>query len=350
MRAAALGAKVDPDEDGPAADIIVVMVDDHAYIPDERVLERLPNIKQFFLEDGRRFNQMHNETPLCCPARAGLLSGQHTLTHHVVENNGNPLNQKRTLPVALHKVGYHTVLVGKYLNRWRGTVTPPGWDNVAMAKGAYRSAFWRNGTLKNFKNMFIDQANRVQARNWTRTAPKDQPMFMLVSVRAPHVDQCVHDKTQICYEPRVMDRDVGAPACADIPDFLPPSYTTETRPGADQPMPDWPDGWKLVDVCESLLVVDRMVGDLVKEQAKRDRPAYFVFLSDNGMAWGQHGDPYKRVPWSTQLPFYINGPGIEPGDSEDLLSLIDVPLTFAEIAGAQDALGRWAQLPRSAER
>ena len=100
-------------------------------------------------------------------------------------------------------------------------------------------------------------------------------------------------------------------------------------------MPDWPDGWKLVDVCESLLVVDRMVGDLVKEQAKRDRPAYFVFLSDNGMAWGQHGDPFKRVPWSTQMPFYVNGPGVEPGDSEDLLSIIDVPVTIADIAGGR---------------
>jgi arylsulfatase A-like enzyme len=100
-------------------------------------------------------------------------------------------------------------------------------------------------------------------------------------------------------------------------------------------MPDWPDGWQLQGVCESLLVIDRMVGDIVEEQAQRDRPAYFIYMSDNGMAWGQHGNPFKRVPWSTQMPFYMSGPGIEAGSTAALQSLIDVPVTIADMAGAE---------------
>ncbi|MFV2063963.1 MAG: sulfatase [Chloroflexota bacterium] len=316
-------------------DIFVVLVDDLGFLPDQRVLERLPNIREVFLENGTRFTQMHNETPLCGPARAGLLSGQNTLRHGVIGNDGNALDLSRTLPLALDDVGYQTVMVGKLLNRWKGTRTPPGWDNVAMAKGAYRSAYWRNGELTSYRPMFIDEANRVQVVEWTEQAPPDAPLFLLASMRAPHVDQCVNEKGVTCYTPRVMERDIGAAECAGIPDFKPPSYSLERRTGPAQDMPDWPDGWKLVDVCESLLVIDRMVGDIVEAQSERGRPAWFIFMSDNGMSWGQHGNPFKRVPWSTQMPMYISGPGVGQGETDALLSLIDIPVTIADIAGAE---------------
>jgi arylsulfatase A-like enzyme len=150
------------------------------------------------------------------------------------------------------------------------------------------------------------------------------------------VDQCVNDKDRICYTPRVMERDQGASECADIPDFAPPSYSLERRLGPPQDMPPWPDGWQLTGVCESLLVIDRMVGETVEAQAERDRPAYYVYLSDNGMAWGAHGNPFKRVPWASRTPLYISGPGIEPGTTTDSLqSLMDLPVTLAELGGAQ---------------
>src|SRR5687767_2070556 len=41
-----------------APDIVVVMVDDLGYLPDDRVLERLPNIKGLWLDGGLRFTRM----------------------------------------------------------------------------------------------------------------------------------------------------------------------------------------------------------------------------------------------------------------------------------------------------
>jgi choline-sulfatase len=99
-------------------------------------------------------------------------------------------------------------------------------------------------------------------------------------------------------------------------------------------MPDFPDGWPLVPICESLLVVDRMVGEIVEAQAARGRPAYFVLMSDNGMAWGQKSFPQKHVPPSTRLPFYLAGPGIEPGVTDAFLSNVDVGPTLAALGGA----------------
>jgi choline-sulfatase len=98
-------------------------------------------------------------------------------------------------------------------------------------------------------------------------------------------------------------------------------------------MPDWPDGWRMRAVCESLLVVDRMIGEVVEAQAARGRPAVFVFMSDNGMSWGQKGFTFKQTPPSARLPFYVAGTGIAPATTEALLSLIDVAPTLADLAG-----------------
>ena len=103
---------------GLAPDIIVVMVDDLGYMPDERVLERLPSI-QLWLDGGLRFTGMYDETPLCCPARSNFLTGLHTWHHGITKNNGNRLDVSHTIAVALHEAGYHTLMAGNYLNKVR---------------------------------------------------------------------------------------------------------------------------------------------------------------------------------------------------------------------------------------
>src|SRR4051794_9544507 len=77
-------------------DMVVFMVDDLGAI-DERILERLPNIKDLFLKGGLRFDSSHSETPLCCPGRASFLTGQHTRTHGVVINRARLLDPTHTV-------------------------------------------------------------------------------------------------------------------------------------------------------------------------------------------------------------------------------------------------------------
>jgi N-acetylglucosamine-6-sulfatase len=83
-------------------DLIVVMVDDLAAI-DNRIFERLPNIKSLFLDAGLSFDQFYGEEPLCCPARATFLTGQHVRHHHVVTNDARLLDPSRTVATALHR-------------------------------------------------------------------------------------------------------------------------------------------------------------------------------------------------------------------------------------------------------
>jgi arylsulfatase A-like enzyme len=320
-----------------APDIVVVMVDDLGRVPGDPVLLRLPNIRRRFIREGTRVTNMHSETPLCCPGRATFQTGQHTLRHGVVRNDGDLLDPDDTLNVALRAAGYYTFMVGKYYNRYGGPRVPPGWSDIAMRAASRPASFWVNGDKRVFPRRWVDEVVRTTAVRWLSRAPRGRPAFGWVSFVAPHVCARARDPESTCYyEPHVIRRDRGASSCRGLGPFRPPSYSIRTHRYETKPMPRWPRGWKLTAVCESMLVVDRAVRDLIAAQRERERPAYFVFLSDNGMAWGQHGFSQKHVPLASRLPFYVAGAGIGHGARLDgLVSNIDIAPTLAEAAGVR---------------
>ncbi len=317
-------------------DIIIVMADDLGYVTDDRVLSQLPNIRELWLEGGLRLERMYDQTPLCSPSRASLLTGKDTLAHGVERNDPRPLDDTETLAVALDEAGYHTAMAGKYLNRYDGSIVPPGWDEALMLRSEAKASFWRDGRPVSYRGRFSDDVIREEAVRQVREAPGDQPLLSWVSLGAPHVCEATGEQ---CYTPEIMRRDQGAEACASLAPFKPPSYTTSTNPREVRAMPPWPRGWRLREVCESLLVVDRTVGQLAAAQADRERPALFVLMSDNGMSWGQKGFSLKHTPPATRAPFYAAGTGVPAGSSEALLSKIDIAPTLAEAAGVDLA---WA--------
>ena len=165
----------------------------------------------------------------------------------------------------------------------------------------------------------------------SNASPRLTCATQFLSLVAPH--PCKSEGKQ-CYLPDVMPRDDGAKACKGIEKFKPPTYSTTVNPREVRGMPAWRSGWRLRSFCESMRVVDRTVRQLVKAQAERGRPAYFIFTADNGMAWGQKGFSLKHTPPSTRTPFYVAGPGIEPGTTDALTSKIDIAPTLAQIADA----------------
>jgi arylsulfatase A-like enzyme len=312
-----------------APDIVVVVVDDLGFLPREQVLERLPAVRELWLDGGLRFTEMHDESPLCSPSRANLLTGRHTLAHGVPRNEPSGLDDSRTIAVALDEAGYRTMLVGKYLNHYDGTVVPPGWDHAFIHRTASDAVFWDDGELLRLRGRDSDDVIRQEAVRSLRRAPTDEPLFALVAPGVPHCDRGGRE----CHIPDVMERDQGARACRAVKPFRPPTYTVRTNRREVREMPDWPRGWRLTEVCEAMQVVDRTVRQLVAAQAERGRDAYFVFLSDNGMAWGQHGFSLKHTPPSTRSPFLVAGPDVAPGETAALSSMIDVAPTLAELAG-----------------
>src|SRR3954470_10129795 len=97
--------------------ILVVMTDDQAAAD----VAQMPNVKRLLARRGTTFADAIDSFPLCCPARATFITGQYAHNHGVAGNfypygwygmkgRGN------TLPAWLQKSGYHTALIGKWLN------------------------------------------------------------------------------------------------------------------------------------------------------------------------------------------------------------------------------------------
>ena len=103
----------------------------------------------------------------------------------------------------------------------------------------------------------------------------------------------------------------------------------------------------------ALQSVDRAVGSLVetlRETGELD-DTVIVFTSDNGYSLGEHRFVGKNVLTDPvlQVPLLVRGPGIAPGTTSDLpVTLVDLPATFAAIAGASPVVAastarRWCR-------
>ncbi|HYI22350.1 MAG TPA: sulfatase-like hydrolase/transferase [Candidatus Limnocylindrales bacterium] len=312
-------------------DIVVVMVDDLGAI-DERVLERLPNIRELFLERGLRFDSAYSETPLCCPGRASFLTGLHTRNHGVVANRANMLDPSRTIATALHDAGYWTIMAGKYLNYpdQMADKTPDGWDRAAILRtwlGNVWSSWWVQDRAET--HGYHDRYLQSRALHWLERAPSNQPVFMWLAARAPHWAQSTNDgPVQGRLHPWRADverRYMSDDRCNGIDDWKPDNYAWDKRP----------DGFPLGRICRSLLTVDQMVGKMRAEMARQGRNPIWMFTSDNGMAWGADGFPLKNVPQAGRLPVYFAGRGVVEGSTDALVSNIDFGPTLADLGNAR---------------
>jgi arylsulfatase A-like enzyme len=113
--------------------IVVIMTDDQWY----GSTAYMPQTTALLAAKGVAFKNYHVSNPLCCPSRSTFLTGQYSHTHGV-ESNGPPnggfgaFDDSSTLATWLHGAGYHTTLIGKYLNGYgsgtSATYVPPGWE------------------------------------------------------------------------------------------------------------------------------------------------------------------------------------------------------------------------------
>ncbi len=311
-------------------DVVVFMVDDLGAI-DERILDRLPNIKDLFVKNGLRFDAAYSETPLCCPGRASFLTGEHTRTHGVVVNRARLLDPTHTVATALHDADYYTIMAGKYLNYpdQMTDKTPDGWDRSAILRtwmGNAWSSWWVNGAAH--VAGYHDRFTLSKGMQWLQKAPSSQPVFMWLAARAPHWAQSTNDGGLVIGRRKPWQPDIelnykSDPRCDNIPNWQPDNYAWARKP----------DGFPLEKICRSMLTVDEMVGKVRAEMAREGRNPVYMFTSDNGMAWGVDGYPLKNVPEAGRLPVYFAGKGVVDGHTNALVSNIDFGPTITDLAG-----------------
>jgi len=83
-------------------------------------LRFMPRTRKLLVRNGIEFKNSFSPNPICCPARASFLTGRYSHNHKVFSHQEpwgfGSFDDRYTMPTALNASGYHTALIGKYLN------------------------------------------------------------------------------------------------------------------------------------------------------------------------------------------------------------------------------------------
>ena len=326
--------------------VVVILTDDQRW----DTLWAMPAVKKDLIDHGVNFKNGFVVNSACCPSRASILTGQYSHSTGVYTNTGSEggyrsFNDASTIPTWL-EMDYTSVLIGKYLNNYEfaglnGRI-PLGWDHwVAFPRGHYENyALNIDGEVVEFGTGAENYSTDVLADQAVKFIEgTDGPLFMYFSPKAPHYPA----------DPAPRDRH----AFSGLAPWRPPNYNEADV--SDKPQwvqatdPLTPaeqhqiDGFRL-DQLRTLLAVDRAVSRIVDalQQTGRLSNTLIIYMSDNGMVWGEHRMHGKGVAYeeSVRVPLVVRYDPLvkKPRTSEDLVANIDVAPTAADLAGV-DAPG-----------
>jgi N-acetylglucosamine-6-sulfatase len=350
--------------------IVVITTDDQTVAQLNE--STMPTVMNQIVGQGTSFENTIATTPLCCPSRATMITGQYTHNHQVFNNRpgyASLVGKRNVLPAWLQRAGYVTAHVGKYLNRYgkgtdqKETDVGPGWDQWATAlepRGYFDYELQVNGRTKKFGNADGDYLTRQF--NWRavkmikKYTPRQQPLYLQLDQFAPH-ERGAGDPAERCAGGAVPDPlDDGLFTDVALPQ--PPNYNeanVSDKPTSVQQRPeigpeeqaDIERRWRCA--LASLAAVDRGVADVIAaltETGELDNTV-IMFWSDNGFFYGEHRIPSQktfpyeealRVPMIWRVPSQYLGGAEQVRTAGSLVGNIDIAPTILDLADAQPCL------------
>jgi arylsulfatase A-like enzyme len=317
--------------------VLVIITDDQ-----RSGLSVMPFTRKWFVNGGTRYPRAFANTPLCCPARASIMTGLYAHNHGVLNNqSGANLDQDATIQNALHEAGYRTALFGKFLNRWELTTPPPHFDRWSVYSNqldgevftnpTYYGGLWNvDGAMKQvaaYSTRFVGRRATAFLRD--QELEDDRPWFMFVTPNAPHppsTPETAYADAPVSFWP-------GSPATseADLSD-KPPWWQTRG-------MSQLRGRTVRIKQYRALMSVDDLVERIAKTLGQLDeaRSTFALFVSDNGYLWAEHGRWGKTLPYdgSVRVPMFLRWPRHVPSGVIDrrLVAHVDIAPTIRAAAG-----------------
>ena len=364
---AAAGMSNATDSGSSPPNIVVIVVDDmrfdefgaggHPYL-------ETPHIDAL-AESGAVFRNAYHTTPLCSPNRACILTGQYASRHGIIDNTSrsHASHQLRTFARELQRAGYETAHLGKW--HMGNDPTPrPGYDYWVSFAGqgdTENPELFEDGRLRKVDGYITDLLTERAIAFATR--PRRRPFMLYIGHKAIH--------------PQIAQRDDGTIDVASSSGFVPakrhrgryagrtfkrrPNYGLSAADRAGKPVLaaaldakhsagiQQSFGAEVLDEqvsdstiqsrAEMMLAVDEGIGQLVSSLAGQLDNTLFVFMSDNGSFFGEHGlSVERRFPYeeSIKCPLIIaHRARIPAGRKVDSFALsVDIAPTLLEAAGA----------------
>jgi arylsulfatase A-like enzyme len=275
---------------------------------------------------GILFRNTFANTPLCCPARAIILTGKHAHKNGMVANDLRLRESETTLAEILAAQGYRTGFIGKW--HFDGGRRLPGFVPPGPRRQGFQ--FWA--------------ANECDHRHFQPTYFRDTDQPITEQRFEPEVwtDLAIEFLKQTASNPFFLEVAMGPP---HDPYGAPEQYLRLYDPAKLRMRPSWMEGVtgagrkEIAAYYAAVTAVDEQVGRLMKalDDLGRAQDTIVLFTSDHGDMLGSQGQRLKRKPWeeSIRVPGILRYPAkVKPGrTSEALLSHVHIAPTLLALCG-----------------
>ncbi len=286
---------------------------------------RTPNLDRL-ASQGVLFRNTFANTPVCCPARANLLTGKYAHKNGMVANDLRLRESETTLAEILAAQGYKTGFIGKWHldggKRLPGFV-PPGprrqgfafWAANECSHEHFRPTYFRDDDRPITETQFEPTVWVDRAIEFLKQV-RDDPFFLVVSMGPPHDPYGAPEPFLKLYDPARLT--------------MRPNWS-EGVPGAGRK--------EVAAYYAAMTAVDEQVGRLLKvlDDSGRAEDTIVLFTSDHGDMLGSHGKRLKRKPWeeSIRVPGILRFPArVGPARTSDVpLSHVDFAPTLLSLCG-----------------
>ncbi len=300
-----------------------------------------PNFDAFATK-GIRLTAAVSPTPVCCPYRASLMTGQFSHNHGMMSNSVDFFPTVPAVAETFRAAGYRTGYIGKWHLEFPASIgakygnpkyVPPdrrlGFDWWRMAPNGhnyYSYTYFAGDNTKPVKAQegYAPTTQANQAMEFIeKHSSREQPWLLFLAWGPPHTPYNAPDK----YRRHYVDRNLALRP--NVPSGQPEEHARKVLP----------DYYGLV---ESLDVEFGRIMDALEKAGAAD-DTIVVYTSDHGDMLGSHGYSKKRWPHveSSVVPFLIRYPRAIPAGRavKDPFGTPDIYPTLTGLAGVKNPEG-----------
>ena len=265
--------------------------------------------------------------PVCCPARASLLTGQRSLTNGVFVNDVSLSPDAVTIGKLFKQAGYDTAYVGKWHVDGQGRLDyiPPErrqgfdfWRVMECTHNYNRSYYYGDSPEKLQWPGYDAEEQAACVCDYIRNRDGKRPFLLFLSWGPPHSPyHTAPEPYRNLYEPEELTLRPNVPKAA----------AAQARA-------------MLAGYYAHISALDEYLGSiwntLIEEELEED--TIFIYTSDHGDMLGSHGEWNKQRPWdeSIRVPFLLHYPQAfgRKGRSTDVpFGTIDILPTLLGLCG-----------------
>ncbi len=288
---------------------------------------RTPHIDRL-ASQGVLFENTLANSPVCCPARAVMLTGKYAHRNGMIANDLRLRESEVTVAEVFQRAGYRTGFIGKWHldggKRLPGFV-PPGprrqgfefWAANECSHRHFDNTYFRDTPEPIRTNAFEPEVWTDLAIEFLRGAKRGgRPFFLTIAMGPPHDPYGAPDEYMKMYDPAKL--------------AMRPNWREAPKTAGRK---------EIAAYYAAVTAIDDQIGRLMAalDELRLAADTIVFFTSDHGDMLGSHGLPLKRKPWeeSIRVPGILRYPRkIGAGRRERaLFSHVDFAPTLLSLCG-----------------